>query len=164
MSLSCRPDRLRFRRAQRSRGFSLLELMIVIVIVAITATVVTQALPPAGRQALAQQADQLAAALDGARALSRTQEMPVTFKLNVQGFEFQGLRAHDPGQGPQQWLVPGISLASCDGPFRPFQVGPEPFINRQCLVLSLEDQRAWLQSDGVGPFEVLNVPPTGARP
>ena len=27
-----------------------------------------------------------------------------------------------------------------------------------------EDQRAWLQSDGVGPFEVLNVPPTGARP
>lgn len=138
--------------------------MVVIVIVAITATLVSQALPPAGRQALAQQADQLAAALDSARALSRTQEIPLTFKPTLQGYELLGLRPQDAGRGTQAWLVPGISLAACDGPARPIRLGPEPFIDRQCLMLTLEEQRTWLQTDGVGPFQVLTSPPPGARP
>jgi general secretion pathway protein H len=35
-------------------------------------------------------------------------------------------------------------------------LGPEPLIGAQRIVLSLEDRRLTLETDGLGPFEVVN--------
>jgi general secretion pathway protein H len=147
----------------RQRGFTLIELLMVVALIAIASGLATFALrSPAGTQ-LENEAARLVALLESARAQSRSTGIAVRWTTRpAEGqtaaapssqFRFIGLT---PGNTlPQQWLNEGVSAEIGGAPA--LVLGPEPYIGAQRIVLSLEDQRLILRTDGLGPFEVSSA-------
>lgn len=134
----------------KARGFTLLELLVVVTIIAMASAGVVFALRDDGATRLEREAQRLAALLDTARAQSRVSGAPVRWSPTAQGFRFEGL----PEQAlPGHWLHPQ-TLASVAAPLL---LGPEPIIGAQAVTLRSSDQAgAALQvaTDGLGPFQV----------
>lgn len=147
----------------RSRGFTLLELMVVIAIVALATAGATLALRDSSATQLEREALRLAALLESARAQSRTSGMPVVWRLSPQGFEFLGLKprqdARDSLDGPRSWLDPA-TRAQITRPAgaQTLVLGPEPLIAAQRLVLLQGERQLTLATDGLSPFAVVASP------
>ena len=136
-------------------GFTLLELLVVVAIVAIGSAGVAFALRDAGGAALERDAQRLSALLESARAQSRLSGLPVRWLPTDTGFRFEGL---PPEALPHEWLSADTRVAG-----RPVLVlGPEPVIGPQAVVLttSADPQRALrVATDGVRPFTTTAVTP-----
>ncbi|MEZ5701643.1 MAG: prepilin-type N-terminal cleavage/methylation domain-containing protein [Burkholderiaceae bacterium] len=152
---------------QTQRGFTLLELMVVVAIIALATTAVSLSLPDADSDRLETEALRLSAMLESARAQSRTSGVPVYWRTTPQGFEFVGLssrkEAPNPLAGNRNWLQANTRATIV----RPKEagslvLGPEPLIAAQRLQLQLGKQTLTLGTDGLGPFAVLQ--PTDATP
>jgi general secretion pathway protein H len=139
------------KRCQRlSRGFTLLELLIVVTIIAIASAGVVFAMRNDGATQLERDAQRLAALLEQARALARTQGRIVTWRPVEPGFRFEGLLS--PAL-PSTWLHEG-TRAIVD---RPIVLGPEPLIAAQSIVLTRDEANAtrlFIYTDGLQPFQV----------
>lgn len=99
----------------------------------------------------------LAALLEGARAESRVLGVPVRFVLATEGntegdFRFMGLPADD--SRPQRWLDEAVQASIVGAPA--LQLGPEPLIGAQRIVLRLGERRLTLATDGLAPFAPLD--------
>ena len=134
------------------RGFTLLELLIATVIIALGSAGVVLALRNEAAVRLEREAVRLAALLEGARAVSRASGAHAVWIIVPGGFRFQGL----PGPPlPTRWLD-----SKTDASVRaPVLLGPEPVIGPQSIVLRLADQplqSLQVATDGVGPFRVVN--------
>ena len=131
-------------------GFTLLEILIVLVIVAIAASAVMLALPDSQRTLLERDAQRLTAMLEAARADARTLGVAATWRGDAQGFMFEGI-AHR--SGTTAWLSPlQIEPASAT-----LVLGPEPMIGAQAVTLrsSAEPQWAWtITTDGIRAFQM----------
>lgn len=144
-------------RAQR--GFTLLELMVVVSIIALATTAVSLSLPDANSDRLETEALRLSALLESARAQSRTSGVPVYWRATEQGFEFVGLssrkEAPNPLAGMRQWLQTD-TRAEVTRPAgsTSLVLGPEPLIAAQQVQLRLGSQSLLLATDGLGPFAV----------
>jgi len=145
----------------RSRGFTLLELMVVLAIVALATAGATLALRDSNATRLEREALRLAAMLESARAQSRTSGIPVVWRTLPQGFEFLGLRPleQDPDSlaGPKSWLDPQTRAQVV----RPVNtatlvLGPEPLIASQRVVLLLGERQLTLATDGLSAFAVIS--------
>lgn len=147
----------------RSRGFTLLELLVVLSIVALATAGATLSLRDASATQLEREALRLAALLDAARAQSRTTGVPVSWRPTAQGFEFEGLRPAAEGGPPSGLHTAG--RAWIDTQTRALIVqpaeaanvvlGPEPLIPAQRVELVLGERRLELATDGLGPFRVV---------
>lgn len=135
---------------RRDGGFTLLELLVVVTIMAMASAGVMFAMRDGAATRLEHEAQRLAALLDSARALSRASGIPVRWRPTAQGFAFEGL----PAQAlPSQWLSPQ-TLATLSAPL---VLGPEPIIGPQVITLRSSEQPALVlqvRTDGLGPFEV----------
>lgn len=148
------------------RGFTLLEIMVVVAIVALATASVTFALRDDSGTRLEREALRLSALIEAARAQSRTSGLPVVWRPRPEGFEFIGLprlRGERPppgvSDGPQRWLNTDTTAQVVLPPGAAALVlGPEPLIPAQRLVLGLGDRRLVIASDGLGPFNVVNEP------
>jgi general secretion pathway protein H len=137
-------------------GFTLLELIVVIAIIAIATAAVSFAM----RDTDAAKLDRLAALLESARAQSRASGVVVRWRLVEGGFVFDGLPA---GALPSGWAAEGItaqaSLAS--GAQVPgLQLGPDPIIAPQQVMLYSAGPPARalrIATDGLRPFTVSAV-------
>jgi general secretion pathway protein H len=142
-------------RRQR-RGFTLIELMVVIAIIAIGAGVVSLALRDPAASRLEQEAARLSALLESARAQARASGLAVRWELAVPGnsdgaqFRFVGLPPS--AAMPTHWLNDGVSAEVIGA--RAVALGPEPIIGAQRIVLRLDERRLALATDGLGPFGV----------
>ena len=149
------------------RGFTLLELLIVVAIIALASAVVTLALPDPAHTRLEHEAARLATLLEAGRAQSRALGVAVHWVPGPapshvgnghppEDFHFDGL---PDGNGlPVRWLTePSDRPISVELPARQLglPLGPEPIIGAQRLVLRLNEQRITLATDGLGPFEVV---------
>lgn len=140
----------------RHAGFTLIELMVVVLLIAIASTVASLALRDPAATRLEQEAARLSALLESARAEARASGLAARWELNGPdselgpGFHFVGLPASS--DLPKQWLNEGV-LAEIVGA-RAVVLGPEPLIGAQRIVLRLDEQRLTLATDGLGPFEV----------
>jgi general secretion pathway protein H len=143
------------RRPGRARGFTLIELMIVIALVAIAAGMVSLALRDPASQRLENEGARLAALLEAARAESRASGIDVRWVPQRVGseddFRFVGLPST--ARLPTRWIDPQV-LAEIDDAAG-IRLGPEPLIGAQRVVLRLADQRLELRTDGLGPFSVV---------
>ncbi len=136
-----------------TRGFTLIELMIVLVIIALASTVASLALRDPASTTLEREGARLAALLEGARAEARASGLTASWEPKplspaVPGFRFVGLPPSE--QLPTGWLDAGVTAEVVGA--RAIVLGPEPLIGAQRIVLRLREQRLTLATDGLGPF------------
>jgi general secretion pathway protein H len=134
----------------RNCGFTLLELLVVVAIIAIASAGVSFALRDSADTQLEREAQRLAALLESARAQARTSGRQVQWRAVANGFRFDGLPAD---ALPQQWLEPTTEVR---GPGL-LQLGPEPIIGRQQVILGssvLPGRSLRIATDGLRPFAV----------
>jgi general secretion pathway protein H len=143
-----------------ARGFTLIELMIVVALIAVAAGVVSLALRDPSSTRLQVEAQRLSALLESARAESRASGMAVHWvpsdvgdDVNFRFLRVSGNRSTTMA-GPTRWLDPQVRAEVVDAPA--VQLGPEPLIGAQRIVLRLADQRVALATDGLGPFAVVD--------
>jgi len=136
-------------------GFTLLELLVVVAIIAIASAGVAFALRDAGGAPLEREAQRLAALLETARARSRMSGQPVRWVADQEGFHFDGL----PRDAlPQHWLQADTRVAGRGV----LVLGPEPVIGPQAVVLTSADQperSLRIATDGLRPFAVAAEQP-----
>ncbi|WP_119964401.1 prepilin-type N-terminal cleavage/methylation domain-containing protein [Simplicispira lacusdiani] len=137
-----------------ARGFTLLELLVVVAIMALATAGVGLALRDGGQAQLEREAERLAALLEAGRAQSRASGTPVRWRAVPGGFRFDGLPAT---ALPTQWLVPETQVL---GPAA-LVLGPEPLIASQQVLLShpsLPGRMLRVSTDGLRPFAVEAQP------
>jgi general secretion pathway protein H len=136
----------------RHGGFTLLELLIVLTIMAVATAGVGLSLRDSSVTALEREAQRLAALLESARAQSRMTAAPVRWRATATGFVFDGLAD---SALPSNWLGHDVQVAAGSGVV---VLGPEPVIGpQQIRLVSISDpgRSLTLATDGVRPFSVL---------
>ena len=131
-------------------GFTLLELLVVVAIIAIGTATVSLALRDASASSLEREAQRLAALLEAGRAQSRTTGRVVFWRATAQGFEFAGV---DAGSLPTTWLGTDTAVQGTTS----LQLGPDPLIEPQGIVLvsaSQPERLLRVATDGLRPFTV----------
>jgi general secretion pathway protein H len=142
------PRRLK-RLAQQ--GFTLLELLVVLAIVALGAALITTALPDSLQSKLEEEGTRLAALLESARAQSRATGQAVYWQPGPESsFRFVGTPRE--ANFPSSWLSEGVSAEVAGA--AAIVLGPEPILPAQRIILRLEDRRVVLVSDGLSAFAV----------
>lgn len=149
----------------RSLGFTLIELMVVVALIAIASAVVSLALRDPASTRLEHEGARLVALLESARTQARAAGLsarwePSSGQEGVEGFRFVGLPPS--ADLPNAWLSAGVS-AEVEGA-RAIRLGPEPLIGAQRIVLHLDEQSLTLATDGLGPFVVVDTDAAAARP
>lgn len=132
----------------RSGGFTLLELLVVITIIAMASASVVLVLRDSNPSGLGSEAERLVAQLEAARARSRTTGVALNWRATADGFKF------DDGQsGELAWLSSSTSAA----PSATLVLGPEPMIGPQSVRISSGKDSLTIQTDGLRPFAVVQT-------
>lgn len=151
-------------------GFTLLELMVVVAIVALATAAVQLSMRGGTHSVLQKDAERLAALLESARTAARITSSPAVWKSTDSGFAFVNLHASpwDPGPAsastdpkgwPTRWLDSGTRVAQATT----LQLGPEPILGPQWVLLTQGSgngaERIWVGTEGLRPFRVQSTPP-----
>ena len=142
----------------RTCGFTLLELLVVISIIAAASAGVALALRDSAQTALTRDAERLAVLFESARAQSRATGVAVTWQVTPEGFAFDGL-AEEPVR--RNWLSSATRAVGT----ATVQLGPEPMIGAQAVELfdsSQTDQAPTSPANAVGA--TVRISSDGLRP
>lgn len=148
----------------RQRGFTLLELMVVITIVALATAGVSLSLRDSAANQLEREAQRLTALLTSAHAQARTTGVPLWWRATPQGFELAGRQHVWLTEGTRaQLTAPGALSGTGNAPSVPavanaMALGPEPMMAPQRLTLSLQGRTVTLATDGLRPFSLVATP------
>jgi general secretion pathway protein H len=141
------------------QGFTLLELLVVVALIAVATAGVSLSLRDSAQSALQRDAERLAVMLETGRAQARANGLPVVWRTQdnssnpMQSFVFEGL---PPPGLPQNWLAESTRAA----PGSAVTLGPEPLIEPQAVALSTPQspgQTLWVVTDGLRPFKVQST-------
>jgi general secretion pathway protein H len=135
-----------------SRGFTLLELLVVLAIIAIATAGTTLALRDNSVTALEREAQRLAAVLEAGRSQSRTTGLMVGWQASDEGFTLSEDTV-PAATATQAWLTPGITVQTSNNRSSVI-LGPEPIIAAQSITLFLEGRRIQITTDGLRPFRI----------
>jgi general secretion pathway protein H len=147
--------------ARRHRGFTLLELMVVVAMIAITTAVVAFAIPDPSSTRLEREAARLIALLESARTQARAGAMTVLWIPQSNGpdadYQFLGMPAAL--MPPLKWNEPDVKAEVVGGRNGSIVLGPEPVINAQSVILRVEDKQIIIGTDGLSQFAVITGNP-----
>jgi len=146
-----------------ARGFTLLELMVVVALLAISTAVVSLTIPDPSATRLEREAVRLAAILESTRAQARAGAMTVVWLPQPKGpdidYQFIGLPE---GLMPSlRWDDRAVQAEVLGN--RSIVLGPEPVIGAQSVVLRLEDRQMVIRTDGLAPFALAGESDGGAQ-
>jgi general secretion pathway protein H len=143
-------------------GFTLMELLVVIALIAIGTAAVSFSLRDSAQTVLERDAERLSALLESARARSRSSGVPVRWHpvteasnnaaSSTASFVFEGL---PPQTLPTTWLSPTTQVAANSL----LVLGPDPIIGPQSVMLWSQNFRLWVSTDGIQAFRVQRVAP-----
>jgi general secretion pathway protein H len=141
------------------QGFTLLELMVVLVIIAVSASLALLALPPTNRNALDQDSAQLAALLDAARSYAAAVQAPVRLETTPEGYQFVGIvrgswQVLEGELRPRNFLTTGAQLSLPTAARNGLLLGPEPVSEPSQVSIALGAEGRTVSSDGASPFFV----------
>jgi general secretion pathway protein H len=158
------------RPPRRAAGFTLVELLLVLMLIAMVSGLAGLALRDGGESRLEREGQRLSALLEAGRAESRATGVAVRFELAgtdsrnlgqaTDGDDFRFVGLAPASTPPGVWLDRDVR-ARIDGA-RALRLGPEPLIGAQRITLSLGDRQRVLATDGLSPFAVLD--PAQATP
>ncbi len=150
-------------------GFTLLELLVVLAIVALGSAGVGLAMRDGTQAQLEHEAIRLSALLESARAQSQLSGVAVRWQVTAQGFRFEGLPTQP--DAATTWLnadtqarialLPTAGTTGQTDQTAVLLLGPEPIIEPQRVILASRSQPGQtlrLGTDGVRPF-VVQVEP-----
>jgi general secretion pathway protein H len=156
-----------------ARGFTLVELLLVMAVVAVAVGLVALALPDGDAARLDEEGERLITLLETARAESRVSGMPVVWVPRGSGEEGIGIGATSAGGDkaqpvhfrfvglpaslplPNRWLDARVSAQVVGA--RQLVLGPSAILPPQRVVLSLGERRLELASDGLAPFATITA-------
>jgi general secretion pathway protein H len=145
------------RRAPPAAGFTLIEVMLVLAIIAIGTALVSLTLRDGTQNRLDEEGARLSALLESARAEARASGITVRWvpadASASDGAQFRFIGLPPGAELPMRWLGEGVSAEIVGA--RALLLGPEPVLPAQQLVLHLEDRRLVLATDGLAPFGPL---------
>jgi len=146
-------------KRRRVSGFTLIELMVVMALVARSIAAVTFAIPDPSKTRLEREAARLIALLESARMQARTGAMTVLWVPQPNGPEadYQFLGMPPPLMPPLKWMEPDVRAEVVGA--KSIVLGPEPVIGAQSVILRIEGKQIIVGTDGLSPFDVL----TGQR-
>jgi general secretion pathway protein H len=164
------PNELRvgkLRPLHRSRGFTLLELLVVMVLAGIMLGMVSLNAMPGTRQALQNDAQRIALLLQLARDEAIVRNRPIAFEADSQGYRFlirenntwqlltgdDLLRPREFQRAPVRLMISPPSSAAGTDPFR-VVFGREPVDRPFVLSLGAGNTRVDIQANGIGQFSV----------
>ena len=153
---------------QRQRGLTLLELLVVLAIIAISSAGVALAMRESAQIQLEREAQRLIAKLEAARVQSRALGIPLIWRVTDSGFVVETpLLGADFVAQNVEWLTAGMlaevsaNVSTANGA-RNIALGPEPIISPASITLSLASSatstskgkplRLRIETDGLGPF------------
>jgi general secretion pathway protein H len=149
------------KRRSPAAGFSLLELMVVVLVVAIATAAVSLSMRDSSQNKLEEEGVRLGALLESARTQSRIVGTDVRWTpLTTGGFQFSGLPALAAKQLPTTFLD-GQTRATIVGAAQ-LRLGPEPLLAAQRVVLQLGDRSVAVGTDGLSPFQLITADDTVA--
>ncbi len=134
------------------RGFTLIELMVVLALVALLTGIVSWRLQPGAPEQLAQESRRLALWLETARHQARVEQRPVQARISAQGAVLIGVARPDSPQARLNWLYPATRPRT----EQTVWLGPEAVLPAQTLELihtgaAQAQVRVW--TSGVGPWK-----------
>ena len=140
------------RRA--AAGFTLLELMVVVLIVAVATGMTALSLRDRSQSKLEEEGARLSALLETARTQSRIIGTDVRWQpLTQGGFQFLGLPSLAAKELPSKWLDSDTSATIVGAP--QLLLGPEPLLPAQRVVLHLGEREIAVGTDGLSPFQIV---------
>jgi general secretion pathway protein H len=136
-------------------GFTLLELMVVVLIVAVASGMISLSLRDRSQSKLETEGARLAALLETARTQSRIIGTDVRWEpVAGGGFEFTGLPPKAAKDLPRAWLETDTKATIVGAP--QLKLGPEPLLPAQRVVLHLGDRDLAVGTDGLAPFQIID--------
>ena len=143
---------------QRQRGLTLLELLVVLAIIAISSAGVALAMRDNSQTQLEREAQRLIAKLEAARVQSRAQGLPLVWRATASGFVIETPVVGSSFVAQSDWLSADISIGMSAG-IKTITLGPEPIIPPATITLS----KASGQSSGAKPMN-LRIGTDGLQP
>ena len=140
---------------QRQRGFTLLELLVVLAIIATSVVGVRLSLRDSQETQLSREAQRLVAMLEAARVQSRTRGVPLIWEPAPNGFIIRAAMANQAQPliqtRTEAWLAADTQVSSAQAVW----LGPEPILRPMRVTLSVGTKSLTVATDGLRPFEVM---------